>query len=80
MPDGTKVDGIGEIKQYILENKQDEFLTALVEHLFAWAIGRDVRFADEQEIAEIVGRVKKDGKTLRSVFRQIVQSDSFSGN
>ena len=80
LPDGTKVDGIGEIKQYILENKQDEFLTALVEHLFAWAIGRDVRFADEQEIAEIVGRVKKDGKTLRSVFRQIVQSDSFSGN
>ncbi len=80
LPDGTEVDGIDEMKQYILEKKQDQFLTALVEHLFAWAIGRDVRFSDEQEIAEIVGRVKTDGKTLRSVFRQIVQSKSFSRN
>ncbi len=80
LPDGTEVDGIEEIKQYILEKKQDKFLTALVEHLFAWAIGRDVRFSDEEEIAEIVDRVKSDGKTLRAVFRQIVQSKSFSGN
>ena len=78
LPDGTKVDGIDEMKQYILQNKQDEFLTALVEHLFAWAVGRDVRFSDEREIAEIVGRVKEDGNTLRSVFRQIVSSKSFS--
>lgn len=80
LPDGTKVDGIDEMKQYILQNKQDEFLTALVEHLFAWAIGRDVRFSDEEEIADIVSRVKQDGKTLRSVFRQIVASKSFSDN
>ena len=68
------------MKQYILQNKQDEFLTSLVEHLFAWAIGRDVRFSDEQEIADIVGRVKKDGQTFRSVFRQIVLSESFSNS
>lgn len=80
LPDGTQVDGIHEMKQYILEKKQDKFLTALVEHVFAWAMGRDVRFSDEREIAEIVGRVNKDGKTLRSVFRQIVQSKSFSMN
>jgi len=78
LPDGTEVDGIDEIKQYILENKHDQFLTALVEHLFAWAMGRDVRFSDEEEIEEIVGRVKKDGNTLRSIFRQIVLCDSFS--
>ncbi len=78
LPDGTTVDGIDEIKQYILNSKKDEFLTALVEHLFAWAVGRDVRFSDEKEIAEIVDRVKKDGQTLRSVFRQIVRSKSFS--
>ena len=80
LPDGTVVDGIDEMKQYILQNKRDEFLTSLVEHLFAWAIGRDVRFSDEQEIADIVGRVKKDGQTFRSVFRQIVLSESFSNS
>jgi len=35
LPDGTSVDGIEEIKQYILDRKQDEFLTALVEHLLS---------------------------------------------
>ena len=78
LPDGTKVNGIVEIKQYILDSKQDEFLTALVEHLFAWAVGRDVRFSDEEEISEIADRVKKDGLTFRSIFRQIVLSKSFS--
>ncbi len=78
LPDGTKIDGISEMKQYILTSKQDRFLTALVEHLFAWALGRDLRFSDEQEIAAIVNRIEHDGGTLRSVFRQIVLSDSFN--
>ena len=79
LPDGTTIDGVAEIKAYILNTKHREFATSLVEHLFAYAIGRDVTFADEAEIAGIVDRAEKRGNGLRTVVEEIVLSPSFAG-
>lgn len=79
LPDGTTIDGVAEIKAYILKNKHREFATAFVEHLFAYAIGRDVTFADEEEIAGIVERAERRGNGLRTIVEEIVLSPSFSG-
>ena len=79
LPDGTKIDGVAEIKEYILKHQRREFATAFVEHLFAYALGRDVTYADEAEIADIVARAEKRGNGLRTIVEEIVLSPSFAG-
>ncbi len=77
LPDGTEIDGIEEIKEYILALKKDNFTKSLVENLFAYAVGRDVGFADEEEINSIVEEVINDDYRFRTVIEQIVLSPSF---
>jgi uncharacterized membrane protein/mono/diheme cytochrome c family protein len=77
LPDGTEVEGVEGIKQYILESRPDSFTEALVEHMFAYALGRNVTFADEAEIEAIVAAVREEDYRFRSVVRQIVNSESF---
>ena len=49
----------------------------MVENLFAYALGRDVGFADEEEINNIVEKVIDDNYQFRSVVEQIILSPSF---
>ena len=77
LPDGTEVDGIEGIKDYILDLKKDNFTKSLVKNLFAYALGRDVNFADEKEINNIVKEVKDNDYRFRTIIEQIVLSPSF---
>lgn len=77
LPDGTEVVGIEGIKDYILQFKKDEFTKAFVENLFAYAVGRDVGFADVEEINHIVEEVIDDDYRFQTVIEQIVRSPSF---
>jgi len=78
LPDGTKIEGIAGIKDYILKLKKDNFTKALVENLFAYALGRDIGFEDEKEIKYIVEEVIADDYRFRTVLEQIILSPSFS--
>ncbi|WP_190808808.1 DUF1592 domain-containing protein [Flagellimonas sp. S3867] len=80
LPDGKEVDGIDEIKAYILNEKIDDFTRSLVKHLFTYAVGRDVTFVDEPEIESIVSAIKEDGYHFQSVFEHIITSKSFVGD
>ena len=80
LPDGTQIDGVDGIKDYILKTKRDEFTRSLVKHLFAYALGRDISFMDEEEIDRIVEKVRADDYRFQSVIEHIVTSDSFTGN
>ena len=77
LPDGTEILGIQGIKDYILELKKDNFTKSLVENLFAYALGRDISFADEEEINNIVEEVIDDNYQFRTVIEQIILSPSF---
>ncbi len=78
LPDGTEIEGIQGIKDYILKLKKDNFTKALVENLYAYALGRDVGFADEKEINYIVEEVIDDDYRFRTLIEQLVLSPSFS--
>lgn len=77
LPDGTEVEGVQGIKNYILKLKTEDFTRSLVEHLYAYALGRDVGFADQKEIDRIVAEVVEDDFRFQTVIEQIVLSPSF---
>lgn len=77
LPDGVEVEGVTGIKEYLLTQKKDEVTKSVVEHLFAYALGRDVSFSDEKEINSIVEKVKADDYKFKTVLEEIIKSNSF---
>ena len=77
LPDGTVVEGIEGIRNYILEHRKDDFARSLVEHLYSYAVGRPVGFSDEGDIEAILREVRGENYSFRSVVRSIVNSPSF---
>lgn len=77
LPDGTLVDGAAQLKAYLKGPRGDAFAASLIKHLFAYALGRDVAFADEPELREIQERVRSKGDHMRAVIQAIVSSPSF---
>jgi mono/diheme cytochrome c family protein len=77
LPDGTLIDGPEGLRAYILEEVPDSFASSLIEHLFAYALGRDVGYADEEELQNILKAVRSKGDRMRAVIHEIVSSPSF---
>ncbi|MGJ8639074.1 MAG: DUF1592 domain-containing protein [Opitutaceae bacterium] len=80
LPDGVEVEGVRGIKEYILTSKKVEVTRSVVEHLFAYALGRDVTFVDEREIEQIVENVSESDFRFQELIEQIVLSPSFLNN
>jgi hypothetical protein len=77
LPDGKEVDGIQDMKDYILKFKTEDFTKSIVKNLFSYAIGRDVGFADEKEIKYIVDKVTRNNYSFKTVIQEIIYSPSF---
>lgn len=80
LPDGTQIEGVAALKSHILQHQRDDFTRSLVSHLLAYALGRDLTFADDPEIDQIVASVREQNYAMRSVILEIVQSPTFKGH
>ncbi len=78
LPTEATVDGVDEMKSYIVESQRDAFTRSLVEHLMAYALGRDMSFADDESIDAIVSRVAKRDYKFQAVIEEVVTSPMFT--
>lgn len=78
LPDGTKVTGVDGLKAYLLSSKRDQIAGSVASHLLAYALGRDLSFADDAEVESIVASMRASGYSLRSAVRAVVSSPSFT--
>jgi hypothetical protein len=74
---GQQLDGMNGLKQFLLENRQDQFVRALVHKLTTYALGRPLAFADRSAVDEITLRVRQQGDGLATMIELIVMSDLF---
>ena len=78
MPDGKQFNGIVELKQYILKNKQKEFLKNMTERLLSFALGRELQYFDEPVIKRIMSETKKNNYSSRTMLKAIIMSYPFT--
>lgn len=71
------LDGMEGLKRFLLQNRQDQFVRALVHKLTTYALGRPLAFADRSSIEEITSEVRKQGDGLKTVILSIVSSELF---
>ena len=76
-PDGTEVNGLNELKAYLLKDKKELVSRSLIKYLSTYAIGRSTSFADEDEIKAIMKDAEASDYHLHAIIESIVNSDLF---
>jgi hypothetical protein len=76
LPDGRRFRNIDEYKQLLLEDK-DQLARALAEKLLSYATGAAPTSIDEQEVGDIVARIRDHDFGFRSLVHEVVQSSLF---
>jgi hypothetical protein len=76
-PDGTARDAIGGLRDYVREQREDEFVDNLCRKLLSYALGRALILSDEGLIREIREQVIRSEHGFQSLVESIVASPQF---
>ena len=76
LPDGRKFRDIREFKQLLLDNEK-QLARNLAKQLAIYATGAPIRFADREDIEQILARASSSHHGVRSLIHEVIQSDLF---
>jgi hypothetical protein len=76
LPDGTKFNGIVELKKALLRHPE-QFVETVAEKLMMYAIGRNVQYYDEPALRAIVRQAAPSNYTFASLVLGVVKSAPF---
>ncbi|MCU0704809.1 MAG: DUF1592 domain-containing protein [Fimbriiglobus sp.] len=74
LPDGTALDGLADLRGYLLKHRKQDFLRQFGRKLLGYALGRGVLLSDQPLLDEIV---KADDRGVAAVVDTIVRSRQF---
>ena len=77
IPNGPSVNGMEELKQYLINHKEDEIAENVLRKLMTYAIGRELTFRDRAEIQNILKKLKVDGYRFRDMVIEVCKSSIF---
>ncbi len=77
LPGGVTLDGLDDLKAYLLNDRKDQFAHALVTKLFAYALGRSIVWSDKETVNQLTGRFTESGYKLPSLIADIVATEPF---
>ncbi len=77
LPDKVNIDGVAELKQYLIQHRKQDFAESLVERLLAYALSRDLGYRDEDLVKQIVDQFEASNYSVPLMIREIVQSERF---
>lgn len=77
IPNGPSVNGMEELKEYLINHKEDEIAENVLRKLMTYAIGRELKFRDRTEIQKILKKLKVDGYRFRDMVIEVCKSSIF---
>lgn len=72
-----KLDGMNGLKRFLLQNRQDQFVRAVVHKMTTYALGRPLTFADHSSIDRITADVRRQGDGLATMIQLVATSELF---
>ncbi len=79
LPNGPQVDGMRELKNYLLESRLDDVAENILRRLMTYGLGRELTYRDRMEIDTILAESKPDEFPLKTMVVRICQSPLFRG-
>ena len=77
LPDGTKFDGVQELRA-ALTRRPERFVTTVTEKLLTYALGRGLEYYDMPAVRRIVREAAKDGYRFQTIVRGVAESYPFT--
>ena len=77
LPDGSEINGLTGLRDYLLETRRDAFLRQFYRKLLGYALGREVQLSDEPLLTEIEQRLARSDYRFSVAVDMIVQSRQF---
>ena len=76
LPDGTAIKGPEDLRR-ALTARPDQFVQALTENLFTYALGRSMEYRDMPAVRKIVRGAEADNYRFESIVLGVISSDAF---
>ena len=77
LPDGTQIDGLAGLRDYLLERRRDQFLRQFCRKLLGYSLGRELQLSDRPLVDEMLRRLAKTGFRFSVAVETIVLSQQF---
>ena len=77
LPDGTPVNGLDGLRNYLLNTRRDAFLRTFCRRLLGYALGRAIQLSDEPLIAEMMRQLQSHDYRFSVALETIVLSPQF---
>ena len=77
LPDGSEINGLTGLRDYLLETRRDAFLGQFYRKLLGYALGREVQLSDQPLLTEIEQRLARNDYRFSMAVEMIVQSRQF---
>ncbi len=77
MPTGEKIQGMNELKQYLLNHQKEPFIRSLTRRLLSYALRRSLDAADAQAVQQLLKQSARNEHRLSDLLVAIVQSEAF---
>ena len=77
MRDGTPIDGLAGLRDYLLQHRQQEFVRQFTRKLLGYALGRAVQLTDEPLLATIQQALAANDFRIGIAIDRIVASRQF---
>ncbi len=71
------LNGMDGLKRFLLKNRQDQFVQAMVHKMAVYSLGRPLTFADRAGVEEITARVRQRGDGLATLIEEVATSELF---
>lgn len=80
LPRGPKVDGLSDLKKYLLDERKDDIARNVLRRLLSYGLGRKLTYHDRFAVEKMVQQSKSRGNKLQDMIVVICQSELFRSN
>jgi len=77
LPGGRKLGSAVDLKTYLINERQEDFVRAFTEQMLVYALGRPLGDHDIAVVREIMQKLKQDDYRFQTLVVEIVKSDPF---
>ena len=77
LADGQTIDGMEELKDYLVSHRSRDFAHGLTHRILAYALSRDLDFRDEEQVDRLTRSFMKNSYSVPTLIQEVVNSESF---
>ena len=79
LPNGPVIDGVSELKRYLLEYRHDDIANNVTRRLLSYSLGRELQYRDRFVVEQLLRDTAANGYKLQDLIVSICQTDVFLG-